>query len=181
MSRWNVYRCGNIVRPSVRSKSLVCTLGCCKKLGPTRLRWALHPTAPPSLPAPCHDKSVSSAPLPTHARRAQHFHSKRAYAVPSTAHARCLARTRALRRQLLRHSTTHHTHLGLFLRVVENEGTVFGVRDLEAAPICLHKLAFRRPPLVEGARVRPASLGTGEDAASMHHVLMILTIIPAHT
>ncbi len=106
MSRWNVYRCGSIVRPSVRSKSLLYTLGSCKKLGHLLLLLTPLPTAPPSLPAPCHDKSVSSASLPTHARRAQHFHSKRAYAVPSTAHARCLTRTRAHRRQP---PPQHHT------------------------------------------------------------------------
>jgi hypothetical protein len=96
--------------------------------------------------------------------------------MPAASHAR--VRTA---RQLLRRSTTHHTHLALCLRIFENEGTVLGVRDLEAAPICLHKLALRRPLLLETARVRPASLGTNEDAASMNHVRIILTIIPAHT
>jgi hypothetical protein len=65
--------------------------------------------------------------------------------------------------------------------MVENEGTVFAVCDLEAAPTYLHKLALRRPILLEAARICPVSLGTGEDAASMVIVLMKLTIIPAHT
>jgi hypothetical protein len=112
--------------------------------------------------------------------------------MPAASHAR------VHRRQLERCSTTQHTHLGLWLRILPNERTVMGVCDLEAGPICLHKLAIRRPILLKVAGVRPASLdagrtrrldagvrraslNTGKASASMHFALAILTLIPAHT
>ena len=77
------------------------------------------------LPAPSHDKSVSSASLPTYARRAQHVQSKRAYAVPSTAQAPHMSA--ALHEHVSTAGTPAphaHTHLGLCVRIGPNPGTV---------------------------------------------------------
>jgi hypothetical protein len=87
-----------------------------------------------------------------HARREEHVHKKRAYTVANTTNARCLTRTRAHRRQLLRPSTTHHTQAtrlyNLLCRTCVKSIVVWGPDPVvrRCSPQSLPEPASRRPP-----------------------------------